>query len=221
MTILDLISHTTPPLKSTDTVEHVLGLLMEFRVRHLPVVDDEGLLVGIISEEQLLDASGPGAALSSLVGAKPISARPDAHVFDVTKIMVDHNLTALPIANENGYYMGLVRRHDIFEQFARMLSTHETGAILALEVAPRDHSLSRLIYIIEQNEVKVLSVATEPADADSGKIRITLKLDVKDTARVRSRIEHEGYRVVAAFSDEDQDEELQFRIQEFMRYLEV
>ena len=221
MNILDLISPTTPPLKPTDTVEHVLGLLMEFRVRHLPVVDDAGVLVGLISEDRLLDASGPGAALETLLGAEPISARPDAHVFDVTKVMIDHSLTALPVADENGRYLGLVRRHDIFEQFARMLSTHESGAILALEVAPRNHSLSRLVYIIEQNDVKVLSVATEPADADSGQIRVTLKLDVKDTTRIRHRVELEGYRVVAAFSDEDQDEELQFRIQEFMRYLEV
>ncbi len=50
MTIQNLISWATPPLSPSDTVEHALGLLMEFRVRHLPVVDDTGTLVGLLSE---------------------------------------------------------------------------------------------------------------------------------------------------------------------------
>lgn len=222
MTIQTLISKAAPPLKPSDTAEHALGLLMELRVRHLPVVDDEGSLVGLISEEQLLDAAaGPDAAIATLLGPRPISAGPETHLFDVTKAMVEHDLTTLPIATHGGRYLGLVKRHDIFDRFARMLSTQESGAILALEIDPRDYSLSQLVYAIEQNDVKILSIASEAPDEPGGKIHVTLKLNVKDTARVRHMLEHYGYRVVAAFSEEGDDEELQFRIQEFMRYLEV
>lgn len=220
MNIQKLINQATPPLKPDDTVEHALGLMMEFRVRHLPVVGVMGSVLGVVSEDQLLDASGPDALVSSLLGAKPLIAEPDAHVFDVTKIMVQHDLTTVPVATSEGNYEGLVRRHDIFEQFARMLSTQEAGAILAIEVDPRDYSLSQLVYTIEQNDVKILSIATEMPDSAYGQIRITLKLNVSETSRVRHMLEHHGYRVVASFSDED-DEDLMLRVQEFMRYLEV
>lgn len=222
MTIQTLISEAAPPLKPDDTAEHALGLLMELRVRHLPVVDGHGMLVGLISEDQLLDAaSGPDATIGSLLGARPIFANPEAHVFDVTKTMVEHDLTTMPVAAPNGRYQGLVKRHDIFDRFARMLSTQESGAILALEIDPRDYSLSQLVYTIEQNDVKILSIASESPDEPGGHIRVTLKLNVKDTARVRHVLEYHGYHVVASFSDDEDDEELQFRIQEFMRYLEV
>ncbi|MFQ5568208.1 MAG: CBS domain-containing protein [Rhodothermales bacterium] len=220
MTIQALINQSTPPLKPSDTVEHALGLMMELRVRHLPVVNGMGLLLGVVSEDQLLDASGPEALISSLLGPNPLIVEPDAHVFDVTKIMVRHDLTTVPVATEGRRYAGLVRRYDIFDQFARMLSTQEAGAILAIEVDPRDYSLSQLVYFIEQNDVKILSIATETPSTPTGTIRITLKLNVSDTSRVRHVLEHHGYHVVASFSDED-DEELQFRVQEFMRYLEV
>ena len=220
MTIHTLISHTTPPLKPSDTVEHALGLMMEFRVRHLPVVDDMGLLAGVVSEDQMLDAAGPEAPVSSLLGPKPLIAEPDAHVFDVTKVMVQHDLTTMPVAAADNRYIGLVRRYDIFDQFARMFSTQEAGAILAIEVSQRDYSLSQLVYTIEQNDVKILSIATEMPTSSTGNVRITLKLNVQETSRVRHMLEHHGYQVVAAFSDED-DEELQFRVQEFFRYLEV
>ncbi len=221
MTIERLISRSTPPLQPSDTVEHALGLMMEVQVRHLPVVDTEAHLLGVISEDQLLDASGPDAPVRDLLGPRALSAMPDTHVFDVTKMIVQHDLTTVPVANEDGHYIGLVRRHDIFEQFARMLSTQEAGAILAIEVDPRDYSLSQLVYTIESNDVKILSIATEMPEESGGAIRITLKLNVTETSRIRHMLEHHGYHVVAAFSDERDDEDIRMRIEEFMRYLEV
>ena len=226
MTIETLISDVTPPLRVNDTVEHAIGLLLELRVLHLPVVTDDGQLVGVISENQLLDASGPDAVIESLLRLEPISVLPDTHIFDATKVIVDHNLTTLSVADEEGRYIGLVKRHNIFDQFARMLSTQEPGAIIALEVDERDYSLAQLAYHIEQNDVKILSTATEhPVVTGSpladGRMKVTLKLNVSDTARVRHILEHYGYRVIACFSDDRDDEDFKDRLQEFMRYLEV
>lgn len=222
MKIRDLISTSALPLRPEDTAEHALGLLMEHRVRHLPVVDEDDILIGIVSEDQLLEsASGPDAKISTLLGREPVSASPDTHLFDVTKTMVEHDLTTLPVAEDGRQYIGLVKRHDIFDRFARMLSTQESGAIVALEEDPRDYSLSKLVYTIEQNGGKILSIASESPDTEGGKIRVTLKLNVSDATRVRHMLEHYGYHVVATFSDETTDEDLQLRVQEFMRYLEV
>jgi CBS-domain-containing membrane protein len=221
MTIGDLISTSAPPLRTTDTVEFALSLLMEMRVRHLPVVDAEGKLVGIVSEETLLDAAGPEVLVAELVEGDPVSATADQHVFDATRIMVKHDLTTLPVLDKEGRLKGVVKRHEIVDKFARMLSTHEAGAILALEVHPSDFSLSKLVYSIEQADVKILSVATEAPSEEGGMIAVTLKLNSAGTTRIRHVLEHQGYRIVASFSDEYDEEELRHRVQEFMRYLEV
>lgn len=222
MTVQSLLSKTTPPLKVSDTVEHALGILLELRVRHLPVVDDEGYLVSVVSEEQLLDALKSDLELRHLGGGgRPASGNPNDHVFDVTKMMVRHDLTTLPIALADGRYIGLVKRHDIFDQFARMLSTQESGAILALEIVPRDYSLAKLIHTVEQNDVKVLSVASEPPDETNGLITVTLKLNTMDATRVRHMLAHHGYSVVATFGESEAEEDMLLRVQEFMRYLEV
>lgn len=221
MIITDIISRETAPLKPSDSVEHALGLLLSFRVRHLPVVDDEGHLVGIISEDQLLDSDGPDELIGSLARPHPLSANTDTHVFDATKIMVEQNLTTLPVVGLDGIYLGLVRRHDIFERFARMLCTQEPGAILALEISPRDYTLSQLIYTIEQTDTKVLSIASEFPTSSDGMIHVTIKLNVTDTTRIRHVLEHYGYRVEASFGEADDGDEILYRVQEFMRYLEV
>ncbi len=220
MLIRSLINTGIVPLKPSDTVGHALALLLEMRLRHLPVVDSQGMLVGLVSEDRLLDSGGPEDIVGKYLGFEPISGSPDLHIFEATKIIITHSLSVLPIAAADHTYLGTVRRHDIFDRFAKMLSTNESGAILALEIGEKDYSLSKLVYSIEQSDVKILSIATETPE-DDGVLRVTLKLDVQDTSRVRHVLEHEGYRIVAAFSEEGSDDDLQYRVEEFMRYLEV
>lgn len=219
MKVRDATNPSIPALQVSDSVEEALGLLMEHRVSHLPVVDEEGLLAGVLSEERIMDADGPSAEVGSLLVGRPISVPPEAHIFDAARSMVEHNLTTIPVADEGGQYLGVVQRHDIFDKFAQMLSTQQSGAILALEVDPRDYALAKLVHLIEQNEGKVLAVASEEPDQAGGKIRVTLKLNVTDTARIRHVLEHHGYSVVASFGEDDG--EIEELVEEFVRYLEV
>lgn len=215
----EAINPSKPSLEATDTVEKALGLLMEHHLNHLPVVDEEGDLVGVLSEERLMDAEGPDDEIGSLLVGRPISVPPEAHIFDAARTMVEHDLSTIPVANTDGHYYGLIQRHDIFDKFAQMLSTQQAGAIVALEVEPRDYALAKLIHLIEQNEGKVLAVASESPDQSTDKIRVTLKLNVKDTSRIRHVLEHNGYHVVASFGQDE--EELEELVEEFVRYLEV
>mgnify|MGYP006273773831 CR=1 FL=1 len=218
MKVQDAIHSTMPALHPSDSIEDALGQMMEHHVRHLPVVADEHL-VGILSEEQVMASPGPDVPIGDLLAAHPVSVSPDAHIFDAARMMVDHSLSVLPVADDSGTYLGLIRRHDIFDQFAQMLATQEPGAILALEVQPRDYALAQLIHLIEQNEAKVRAVASEPPESSTDTIRITLKLNVRDTSRVRHVLEHHGYHVVASFGERDED--VRELADAFMRYLEV
>lgn len=220
MKVRDAIHTDTPALQTTDTVGEALGALMEHHVRHLPVVDANRQLVGIMSEEALMTADVHEASIEELVARQPIAVQPADHVFDAARTMVRHGLSTVPVTDSAGQYVGLIRRHDIFDTFAQMLSTQASGAILALEVDPRDYALAKLVHLIEQNDAKVLAVASEtPDQANAGKLRVTLKLNIIDITRLRHVLEHNGYDVVASFGDED--DELLDRIEEFMHYLEV
>jgi acetoin utilization protein AcuB len=219
MTVDQLISKATPPLKPVDTVEYALGLMMEVRVRHLPVIDEDMSVLGILSEDRLLDASSPDESIDSLLAGEPVVVASTDHIFEVARLMMEHDLTTIPVVSQAAF-VGLVRRHDLFEWFARSLSTHAPGAILAIEVPPRDYTLSNLVYAIEQSDVKVLSIGTEqPPGGDT--VRVNVKINVRDASRVRAMLEHGGYRVVAAFGEEEDEHQLLDRVQEFMRYLEV
>ena len=217
MTVATLLS-PLDPLAPTDSVADALVEMAEVHLSHLPVVTVEGFLDTIAGEAALQALPNPDAALGAIVAGAPVSVTPDTHVFDAAHLLRQHELAMLPVATEDGRYVGLVVRSAVFAQLAHMLATEEPGAIVVLDVDRRDFSLGQLAHLVEQNGVRILSVSTED-DPGAGRVRVTLKLNVTDTARVRHLMEHYDYRVTAVF-DEAEDN-LQERAEAFLRYLDV
>jgi CBS-domain-containing membrane protein len=217
MTVATILS-ALDPLSTTDTVGEALVELADANVAHLPVLDPTGRLDSVVTEAALRAHPEPGAPLGALMAGEPVSIGLDTHVFDAAHLMRQHGLSVLPVRAEDGAYAGLVVRQDVFGQLAHMLATEEPGAIIVLDVARADFSLGQVAQIVEQNGVRVLSVSTED-DPGAGRVRVTLKLNVTDTARVRHVMAHYDYRVVAVFDEAEDD--LEERAAAFLRYLDV
>lgn len=217
MTVATLL-HATDPLASDATVADALVEMAEVHLAHLPVVSASGQLEGVVGETALRAWTDPDARLASLPTAPPVTVGLETHVFDAAHLLRQHDLTMLPVVGADGHYEGLVVRSDVFGQLAHMLATEEPGAIVVLDVSRRDFSLGQLAHLVEQNGVRILSVSTED-DPGAGRVRVTLKLNVTDTARVRHMMEHYGYPVAAVFDEAADD--LQERAEAFLRYLDV
>lgn len=220
MRIAQLIQERLQPLRPEDTVLQARELMVVQRVRHLPMVSGEGELLGVVSDEQLQRVEEATLPVSMQVQCVPISVAPDWHVFDAARVVLQQGLTVLPIAALNRHYQGAVPSQHLLEQLIRMLSLQEAGSILELEIDARDYALSTLLYCVEQCGVRVRTLLVQPLDVLESHFRVTLKLNVQDTARVRHVLEHRGFHVTTAYNEED-DEELRQRIEAFMRYLEV
>ena len=217
MTVATLL-RALDPLATTDTVGEALVEMAEAHVAHLPVLDPLGHLDAVVTEAALREHPAHDAPLGSLIAGEPVSIGLDTHVFDAAHLMRQHGLSTIPVLGEDGTYAGLVVRSDVFAQLAHMLATEEPGAILVLDVPRADFSLGQVAHLVEQNDVRVLSSSTED-DPGAGLVRVTLKLNVTDTARVRHVLAHRGYRVTAVFDEAEND--LESRAAEFLRYLDV
>lgn len=217
MTVASILS-SLAPLAPDDSVADALMEMAEAHLSHLPVVTAEGFLDTVVGEVALQALPDPTAALGAVLSGPPVSVTPDTHVFDAAHLLRQHSLAMLPVASEDGRYHGLVVRSDVFAQLAHMLATEEPGAIVVLDVARRDFSLGQLAHLVEENGVRIHSVSTED-DPGAGRVRVTLKLNVTDTARVRHLMEHYDYHVVAVFDEAEDD--LQERAEAFLRYLDV
>ena len=78
MLVKDFITEELPVLKSYDTSKYALALMDDYKLRHLPWVDDN-LYRGLVSEKELLASPNLSLASGNFV-FPPLSVREDASV---------------------------------------------------------------------------------------------------------------------------------------------
>ena len=103
--VIDQKANTIISVRSTDTVEKVLILMRDHRVRAILVVDD-GNLVGIVSQggcaiKVLLPHSNPKEVpVSKIMTAKPLTVTPSNSLEECMAIMVHKHIRHLPVLDK-------------------------------------------------------------------------------------------------------------------------
>lgn len=107
-----------------NTVLDALHLLAERDIGVLPVVDDEGNLVGIFSERDyarrviLLGRTSKDTQISEVMTEKVETVGPDDGVDDCMKIVVEKGFRHLPVVDE-GVLIGVVSANDLLAEVIR------------------------------------------------------------------------------------------------------
>lgn len=221
MTASALIAHDIPALSLEQTGREAFHMLNDHHVKHLPVVDGPKL-VGLLSEEEIFNHKISDPLSKHDFSLMPLYAiHKDEHIFSVIKLMGTHRLTVVPVVDENGNYLGQIQQNDLLRYFADLSSLSEHGAVLVLEMARRDYSLSAIARIFEEENIRILSAFVNAGSEGSDLLELTLKLDRHNLARAISSLERYGYEVKKSFGETDRSEFLRERYDALMHYLNV
>lgn len=215
----ELIADAIPPVHTSDTVQRVMDRMVEFRVRHLPIVNEQQFL-GLVSENDLIEVSDYQTA----IGALPLSlvnpyVREDQHIYDVIRLFYEQQLTVVPVLDARNNYLGVISIDIMTEYFAKLTSVSEPGGIIVLEIGNKNNSLAHMAQIVESDNAQILSsyVRTFP---DSTKMEITLKVNKVDISAIIATFMRYEYNVKATFNNSG-DDDSQDRYDSLMNYLNV
>ncbi len=116
-------------LRPNDTVGNAIAVMLTETVRHLPVVDDEGRVVGIISDRDLRSAIGDPmrslsrerkAILQTLIAGvmttPAATIREDAPLDEAVEILVERRIGALPVVDGEQKLVGMLSYVDVLKQ---------------------------------------------------------------------------------------------------------
>jgi len=220
MLAIDLVADTIPTVHTSDTIQKVVDRMNEFRVRHLPIVNEKQFL-GLLSDTDFIEEADYQVAVGSL-GLSLINpyVLEQQHIYDVMRLFYEQQLTVVPVLDANKDYLGVISINSMIEYFAHLTSSAEPGGIIVLEISNRDNSLAHMAQIVESDNAQVLSsyIRTFP---DSTKIEITLKVNKVDISNIMSTFLRYGYTIKATFNHTGSDDGTKDRYDSLMNYLNI
>lgn len=216
----ELISDAIPSLKTSDTVQKVLDRMAEFRVSHLPIVNDKQIL-GLICEDDLIEITDYNTELGSVsLSLRNYFVYEDQHVYDVIRLVDELRLTIVPVIDREKTYLGLISLLTLTEYFATLTSIKDPGSIIVLEISNRDNSLAHVAQIVESENAQILSSYVK-SFPDSTKLELTLKLNRTEISAIVASFLRYNYIIKAKFNDVKADEGTQDRYDQLMNYLDI
>ncbi len=187
-------------------------IMAENRIRRLPVVDDDGTLVGMITLRNIIEAS-PSAAdalsrhemnalmaklkVGHIMAKNPDTCSPEDSVLDVMRRGHVKGIGAYPVV-EDGKLVGITTETEIFRAMVHIFGTHEGNSIVVLEGVDLENSLgevSKIATLIEKVSVPVEAIFSLPERRSSGH-RVYVRVQTSQPKDVIKTLKAAGYNVI-------------------------
>ena len=137
-TVKDVMTTEVVAVRRDTTFKELAAVLRRYRVSALPVVDDAGRVIGVISEADLLAKEAladpgvmaevlhrrdvrkaEGLTAGDLMTSPPVTAAPEDPIGQAARMMHFMRVKRLPVVNSGGQLVGIVSRSDVLTVFDR------------------------------------------------------------------------------------------------------
>jgi len=220
MLAIELITDAVPPVNTSDSIQKVVDRMIEFRVRHLPIVNEEQFL-GLLAEDDFVGETNyqtqVGALALSLVNPYVLE---DQHIYDVIRMFYERRITVVPVLDAKKNYLGLISINALTEYFAGLTSVEQPGGIIVLEINNKNNSLAHMSQIVESDNAQILSsyVRSYP---DSTRMEVTLKVNKQDISAIIATFLRYEYIIKATFNHSGDNDNSRDRYDSLMNYLNL
>ncbi len=172
-----------------ETINEGLALMRQEKIRHLPVLDKHGKLVGIVTEKDLLYASpSPATSLSmyelhylisqikikDVMTKEVITAHENVPLEEVARMMADNKIGCVPIVRD-GDLAGIVTETDIFKVLLELMGARDHGVRLTLTIPWRVGMVAEVSRAIADIGGDIMALGTFKGE-DTAHAILTLKV---------------------------------------------
>jgi acetoin utilization protein AcuB len=200
MLIRDIMRSPVVSISPGTTLEDAFRMMNERSIRHLPVLEDGGL-IGIVTDRDLrlatsaLSASpfAPGSRVSAVMCRTPLTADPMDPVEDAARTMRERKIGCLPVL-DGGQVVGIITGIDLLDALMRMTGVDKPSGRLEVRLPDHPGELARLTGQLSRRDLHVYSILTYP-DAP-GLIRIVLRVGSIEVRRIAQELRRSDFEVI-------------------------
>jgi acetoin utilization protein AcuB len=206
--------HMTPsPITVTPdkTVAEAFDILEQYAIRHLLVVDEQGVLQGILSDRDFRSARPSSVARSKerehveeQVNSTPVSVlmtrdclslSPNATLDDALLLFQSRKIGALPVINEEEKVVGVFSTADLMNAYRDLFGLGEKGSVLvSIEDSDDPQAMSKLVQVMEEKQIHFTRLVRTDGTSKS-KPMIFLRIKTYNVRSVYKALEAAGFTI--------------------------
>lgn len=181
-------------------------------VRHLPVVDKNDTLVGIVTDRDIRDAAPSNATLLSVQELnylleklkvssfmtpkeKLITITPDTLIEEAVQLMHDNKIGCLPVL-EGGKLYGIFTESDALDHLVDVFGFKDKGTRLSVALEDKPGAMLGVFEIFKKHNVSVISMVS-PSFMVEGKRVAAIRIKTEEYEPIVKDLEKAGYTVLS------------------------
>jgi acetoin utilization protein AcuB len=188
------------------------ALIHDKGIRHLPVVEKDNRLVGIVTDRDIRQAAPSDATLLSvqelhyLLGKlkvssfmtlreKLITITPDTLIEEAVQLMHDHKIGCLPVLEGDKLY-GIFTETDALAHLVDIFGLKEKGTRLTIAIEDKPGTMLEVLEVMKKHNINIISVVT-PSFMVEGKRIAALRIRTENYKDVVAELEKKGFVVLS------------------------
>ena len=203
------MSHPVITVSPKTPMQEAHKLMRDENIRRLPVVDERGKMLGIVSESDFLHASPSDVSslsvwemnymlgkvtVEKIMTRAVISTHNDTPIEEAARTMVDNKIAGLPVLKD-GELVGIITETDLFKVFLEMLGARESGVRITVLIENKPGTLAELTKSIFDGGGNLVALGTFLGESTENR-KITLKVTGIDQSTLEGAVKDHVERVV-------------------------
>jgi acetoin utilization protein AcuB len=180
-------------------------------IRHLPVVEKDNTLVGIITDRDIRSAM-PSITLTDresseerdrilklqvkeIMTRNPVSISPTNTLEDALLMIQKMRVGAFPVVDPQGKLKGIISIRDLIRAFINVLGIEEPGTLLCILVEDKIGQIKKIVDAITEEKISLGSILVARY-WEEGKKAVFPYLLTINIARVKKKLEGLGFTLL-------------------------
>lgn len=206
MLVEEIMNTSVPALTPTHTINDALLILKEKRIRHIPIINADKEVLGVVTDRDLKEAT-PSALLNiknpeiyelpleKIMTKNPIVGHPLDFLEETATIFYDNRIGCLPIVSQ-GKLVGMITESDLLYKFIELTGSHQPGSQIEVRVPNKTGILFEVSKVFYEQKVNVLSVLVYPDKTNVDYKILVLRVKTMNPLKLIEAIRAEGFEVL-------------------------
>lgn len=206
MIVEEIMKTEVASLFPTNTIADAIDLMDAKRIRHIPIINEENHLLGLITVAKIREATPSifhanehpedlKKTLDSIMEKDVITGHPLDFVEEAAGLFYEHKISCMPIINDKKL-VGIITETDLLRTMVELTGVHQPGSQIEIKVPNISGMLSDIASIIRNRKANILSVLVYPDKEDEQKKIIVIRVQLMNPTGLIQDLKKAGHQVL-------------------------